>query len=211
MSRSALVAAYRVVFALLAIVAIVTQAVSLANLNAFRPGNFFSFFTILSNLIAIVVFLVGAARWRSRRSDRFDLVRGAAVVYMTITGIVYFFLLSGIEVDTSVPWVNAVVHQVMPIVVVADWLIDPPVARLTQRQGLLWLCFPAAWTVYTLIRGPIAHWYPYPFLNPANGGYGVVLLYCLGILILFVVVCAAAVAVANALGGRRRRVASIAG
>ncbi len=37
--------------------------------------------------------------------------------------------------------------------------------------------------VYTLARGPIVGWYPYPFLDPAHaGGYVGVALYCVGIL-----------------------------
>jgi hypothetical protein len=43
--------------------------------------------------------------------------------------------------------------------------------------------FPALYLVYALVRGPIAGWYPYPFLDPTMvGGYGGVALYCVGIL-----------------------------
>ena len=41
---------------------------------------------------------------------------------------------------------------------------------------------PAAYLVYSLIRGPIVDWYPYPFLNPDEvGGYGGVAAYAVGI------------------------------
>ena len=95
-----------------------------------------------------------------------DLVRGGAVVYMTVTGVVFSVLLSGTNVDTAIPWVNDVVHEVMPIVMVADWLLDPPRSRLTLRDGLLWLSYPAAWLVYTLIKGPIVDKYPVPVRGP---------------------------------------------
>jgi hypothetical protein len=36
---------------------------------------------------------------------------------------------------------------------------------------LLWLIFPLAWLAFTLIRGAVDNWYPYPFLDPDNGGY----------------------------------------
>lgn len=48
--------------------------------------------------------------------------------------------------------------------------------------------------------------YPYPFLDPANGGYGSVAVYCVGILIAMVVVSALVVVLGNAAGGGRRRV-----
>ena len=73
----------------------------------------------------------------------------------------------------------------------ADWLLEPPRARLTIRQGLLWLIFPVGWIAYTMIRGGLVGLYPYPFLDPANGGYATVALYCVGILGLMAIVCCA--------------------
>ena len=45
---------------------------------------------------------------------------------------------------------------------------------MSFRDGLLWLAFPLVWTGLTLVRGAIDGWYPYPFLDPVNGGYGTV-------------------------------------
>ena len=206
MNRTSAVAAFRVLFAGLTVVAIVVQLASLAAKGTLNPVNYFSYFTIDSNLIAIGV-LIAAALNRDRASTpRLDLVRGGAVVYMSITGIVFTLLLSNTDVDTAIPWVNSVVHELMPLVMLADWLITPPAARLPMRQGLLWLSFPLVWIVYTIIRGAIVNLYPYPFLNPANGGYASVAVYCVAILLAMLVVSALAVVLANAAGSGRRRV-----
>ena len=141
--------------------------------------------------------LTALARWRSNNSPGLDVLRGAGVVYMSVTGVVFTLLLSGVDVDTQLKWVNTVVHELMPLVMVADWLIAPPASRLTLRQGALWLLFPLVWIIYTLIRGAATNWYPYPFLNPANGGYAGVMLYCIGILVFMLVVCAAVVWLGN--------------
>ena len=206
MNRAAAVAACRIFFAGLTVVAIVVQLTSLAAKGTLNPVNYFSYFTIDSNLIATGV-LIAAALMRDRASTpRLDLIRGAAVVYMSITGVVFTLLLSNTDVDTAIPWVNSVVHELMPLVMLADWLITPPAARLRLRHGLLWLSFPLVWIVYTIIRGAIVNLYPYPFLNPANGGYASVAVYCVAILIAMVVVGALVVVLANAAGsGRRRR------
>jgi hypothetical protein len=196
-SGRALVAGYRLVFGVLTLVAIAAQASSLAGHGIFNPANFLSFFTIESNLIAAAVLLVGVVRWRSGASETFEIARGAAVLYMTVTGVVYFLLLRNVEVDTTLAWVNGVVHQVTPIVMVADWLIVAPLARLTYRGSVLWLAYPFAWIVYTLIRGAITGWYPYPFLNPAHGGYASVALYSLAILLFMLALCAAITATAR--------------
>jgi hypothetical protein len=41
---------------------------------------------------------------------------------------------------------------------------------------------------------PIAGWYPYPFVDTANGGYASVALCCVGILLFMTAVCAGVVA-----------------
>ncbi len=137
--------------------------------------NFFSFFTIESNLFASAILLVAI---RSR-SPRVGSLRGAATLYMATTGIVFVLLLSGLqeELQTTIPWVNAVVHYIVPVLLVLDWLVDP--APLPTSYGATlarWLAFPLAYAAYSLIRGSLTGWYPYPFLNPTSGGIISVLL-----------------------------------
>lgn len=120
---------------------------------------------------------------------RDDVVRGAAVLYMAVTGVVYVTLLTGEDLGLLLPWVNILMHIVMPLAVVADWLYQPPLTKLSAKQIPLWLGFPALFVVYTLIRGALTNWYPYPFLNPDKvGGYGGVAAYCAGILLAFFVI-----------------------
>lgn len=202
-SRSAL-ALYRLVFSLLALAAIVAQLVDLAGKGVLDPVNYFSYFTIQSNLIGAAIFLIGVAGWRGARSRTADLVRGGGVVYLTITFVVFALLLSGTDVDTAIPWVDTVLHKVFPMAVIVDWLVDPPVSRLTIRDARFWLIYPLLWTAYALVRGAITGLYPYPFLNPVNGGYASVAVYFVAILLFALLVCAAVVAIGNALGGRRR-------
>lgn len=185
-----IIAAYRVGFAALTLAAIVYQAWVLIDAGTFAPLNFFSYFTIQSNLIAALVFLVGAARWRAAPDRDWALVRGGAVVYMTVTLVVFNLLLAGADVDTANAWVNTVVHRLFPIVVIADWLIAPPGHRIPARDSLVWLVYPVLWLAYTMVRGPIAGWYPYPFLDPANGGYGTVAVYIVGIFAFGTALCA---------------------
>ena len=144
MSGRGLLALFRLAFGLLTFVAIAVQLKTLADDGKLDLVNYFSYFTILSNLIGATLLLVGAARWRAARSTGMDLLRGGAVVYLTVTFIVFALLLSNTDVDLAIPWVNSVLHEIIPIVIVIDWLIDPPVVRLSMRQGLLWLSFPAA-------------------------------------------------------------------
>ena len=174
MKRNYLVG-YKVFFGLLGFSAIVTEIAVLWANGKLIPANFFSFFTIESNILAVIVFLVSAFYvFANKKSRKLDFFRGAATFYMVVTGIVFSVLLSGIEgVDlTAVPWDNVVLHYIIPIAITLDWIMDAPSRRISFSKGLLWLSFPIVYLVYSLIRGPIVGFYPYPFLDPAHGGYG---------------------------------------
>lgn len=202
-----LLAWVRIGFGLLTLAAIAFMIWTLIGEGVFNPLNFFTFFTILSNLFAAAVFLEGGRRQLAARPPVPDLWRGAAVVFMAVTYVVFAVLLRDAQeqLQTHVAWVDSVLHRVMPIAVMADWLIEPPHGPITFRRAVVpWLAFPLAWTTFTLIRGAIDGRYPYPFLDPANGGWGVVALYCVAILALFVAVTWVVARAGTALRRRRR-------
>jgi hypothetical protein len=193
----------RAATALVAIAAIVVQLKTLADAGRLDVVNFFSYFTIQSNLIGIVALGAMAVLGERPRPAWLDWLRGAATVYLTITFVVVILLLSNIDVGLQLAWVDFVLHKLTPVVVVADWLLAPPRRQMTTRIALSWLLFPLVWLAYTMVRGPIASWYPYPFLNPANGGYGAVAITSAAILVAGTVVCLAVAWLATWLAGRQ--------
>lgn len=170
-------ALYRVLFGLLVIIAIVAQLIHGLQRPDFSIVNFFSFFTIQSNILAAGIFLVvGVAMLMGARKGApwLGSLRGAATLYMLMTGIIYALLLSGLDasLQLTLPWVNIVLHHIMPAAVLVDWLIATPRQKISYKSALLWLLFPIAYAVYSLVRGLFVEWYPYPFLDPLVGGYG---------------------------------------
>lgn len=189
MNKRAILVAKRLFFGTLALTAVGLQALRSHTAGALDPVNFMSFFTNLSNIFAGVVFIISAIYLaKSRRaSTTDDIIRGAATLYMTVTGIVYVTLLTGEDLGLLMPWVNIVTHIIMPLVVLADWVYQPPRTKYTIKQAIWWLAFPMIYLVYSLVRGAQVGWYPYPFLNPDKvGGYGGVAAYCIVILVAFV-------------------------
>jgi hypothetical protein len=205
MDRRQILAIARAAFGLLVLIAIAFQAKTLIDNGFFRPLRYFAFFTILSNLFGAILFLVLAARWRAPRTHAVDVLRGANVVYLVVTFIVVLVLLSGAELQVGVPWVDFVVHKLFPLVVVLDWLIDPPSTDIRLRDVAAWLAFPIIWVALTLARGAADHWYPYPFLDPANGGYRSVAYHVGMILAGFLVISGAVNAISDFLRARAAR------
>jgi hypothetical protein len=200
----------RVAAATLVAVAVTYQLARLQGHPSFRgTGNFFSFFTIQSNILAAATFVLAALVRRGERSFAFDTVRTAATFYIAITGVVFATLLSGLQeqLDTHNAFVNSVLHYVVPALAVADWLVDPPQHRLGWRAAAGWLAYPLAWFAYTLVRGSAVGWYPYPFVDVSQHGYGRVLLNALVFLGAFAVGALALARLASLRTGRPAPVA----
>jgi hypothetical protein len=165
----------RLALASLLTVALLAQLAIGMSRSDLTVANFFSFFTILSNTAAVVMLVILAFRPGRADEQGFSIYRGAVTVYMSVTGLVYATLLgpTGIDVGLTEPWVNWSLHIVGPIAIALDWVIHRPGVRLADSSLLIWLGFPAAYLVYSLVRGAVVDWYPYPFLDPGEtGGYG---------------------------------------
>lgn len=190
MTATPLITALRLLLAILALTAIGNQLRIQLQLQA-SLTNFFSYFTNLANLLTAVTLLLVACRSLMRRSTTpsIELLRCIAVTNIAIVGIVFSLLLRNVDLGALQPWVNIVLHYVMPVAVVIDWLLQPPPMRLQFQQLLVSMLLPLVYVMYVLIRGALVGWYPYPFLNPATaGGYGGVALYALAITIAFIAV-----------------------
>ena len=157
------------------------QSQGLTNLG-FQIVNFFSFFTIESNVASVVVLVIGVGLTALRRNPMwFTVLRAVVVTFMVTTGIVYNLLLRGIELPqgSTLEWSNEILHVWGPLYLLIDWLFAPGRQRLEWKHIGTIVAFPIVWAVYTLVRCPYAidertgaPWYPYPFLNPdlsANG------------------------------------------
>ncbi|HVV95477.1 MAG TPA: Pr6Pr family membrane protein [Hyphomicrobiales bacterium] len=162
--------------------------------------NFFSYFTILSNILSAAtltaVALGGSTAWPARPK-----VATAVALYMTVTGLVYTFILAKLWNPQGWLFVaDAGLHYVMPVVYDLFWLAFVAKGALTLGRVPAWLIFPLLYGIYSLVRGPFVAWYPYPFIDVSQLGYGRVAANMAILLIAFLVLGAVFVALDRALG-----------
>lgn len=72
----------------------------------------------------------------------------------------------------------------MPLLAVIGWVAFGPRGLTSARIAKLSLLFPLAWLAFTLIRGAVIHWYPYPFIDVTSIGYGKAVLNCFWVTLL---------------------------
>jgi hypothetical protein len=169
---------------------------------AARLWHFVSYFTIQSNLLVIVTVLplVSDPRYDGRT---WRVLRLSALVMMTVTGLVHWFLLRPLSTLTGVEAVGDVlVHVAVPALAVGGWLVFGPRPRMEARTVAWSLAWPIGWLVYTLAVGALTGWYPYPFLDVSDRGAGPVALTCGAIALLLTGLASACWRLDRVLGAR---------
>jgi hypothetical protein len=151
--------------------------------------DYFFFFTILSNILVFALF-AGRFFFEKGKNGKFfssPIVNGAVTVYITVTGLIFFFFLrttfktTGINFDIA----NALLHNVVPAAVFLYWLVFVRPVKVKPVYILYWLSFPLLYLLVTLLRGAVSHWYPYPFLDVLKYGYPQVLLVSAALTVFF--------------------------
>jgi hypothetical protein len=191
MPKQSLLIAARLFFGLLTFASLATSFIYFVIQRGYNGVNFFSFFTNLTNIFAATVLIAGAIHILRRKepTETDDIIRGSATVAIAIVGLVFGLLLSQMDND-MIPWTNFVVHYLMPVVMVLDWLLHPPQSKLLLKHIWFWLIYPITYLIYSLIHGAATNWYPYWFIDPnkSPGGRTGVALFATAITLGFVLV-----------------------
>ncbi len=131
----------------------------------FNIVNIFSFFTIQSNVI-VALFCTYLLFKKNSFSKWEQLFQFGAMVNIAITGLVYTFVLASIWSPQGLEFVaDALLHYVTPLLYVISWLLFLEKRTLRWSLAFAWLLYPIGYLVYSLIRGSIVNWYPYPFID----------------------------------------------
>lgn len=129
---------------------------------------FFSYFTILTNVLVALAF-TAPALWPDGRLGRWTAtegVRAAIAMYIAVVALIYhLFLASTWDPQGLTRVVDIGLHTVLPIAFVLDWLLFVPKGRLRWIDPVKWLAYPLLYGVFTVIHGLMIGWYPYWFID----------------------------------------------
>jgi hypothetical protein len=136
--------------------------------------RFFSFFTILTNLFVAAGYTLPLLVPASTPGRYFASAsaRDSAAVYIVVVGVVYTLLLSQLYHPHGwAKFADVLVHDAAPIFYVIYWFIFAAKEDLRWKDAATWLGYPLGYLVYTLFRGALVSYYPYPFMNVTTLGY----------------------------------------
>jgi hypothetical protein len=139
-------------------------------------GAFFSYYTILTNIVLVLIYLseVLPANWL--RLFRLPLVRGMMAANIALVALYVFFVLRHLSVFEGA-WLLAdtILHYLCPVLYLLWWLVAQRHGHLRWSNLPLMLAPTLVYFLYAMARGAWVQEYPYPILNAIKLGYGQVL------------------------------------
>jgi hypothetical protein len=154
--------------------------------------NILSYYTLQSNIIVLVffiAFLIYSLRLGGKApSARYYTVKGAVTMCITLTLLIFHFLLRPtlFSMSDGASYVNSpmniIVHYVVPLMVLIDWLLFDRKGHFRKTDPLIWTIIPWAYFAFSLIRAQFAVFtntgsrYPYFFIDIDKYGVGQVAL-----------------------------------
>ena len=143
------------------------------------------FFTVISNLVTAIVYsciALGLVRFRHPL-----LIAGLALTMLLVGAVFELMLRSYLHLTGWRILSNALEHDVVPILAVANWAILAEKGRLRARDPWIIAIFPVVYLGYVLTRAHIEGFYPYPFINIPKIGWPAAMANVAGISLAFLV------------------------
>ena len=135
--------------------------------------RFFSYFTILTNIMVAVCF--SSLSWQQGKAFRFFNKPGvttAVTVYIVIVGLVYNLILRSLWAPEGLQLlVDNLLHSVTPLLTLIYWFVYTSTKEINWKEPVAWMLYPLFYLIYVMIRGSFSDFYPYFFIDVSKLGY----------------------------------------
>jgi hypothetical protein len=130
----------------------------------------------------------------------------AITLYIAVVGLIYNTILRMLWSPQGLQFVvDELLHSVVPVLFILFWFFFVPKNNLHWKGIFPWLLYPSLYCIFILARGAVSGFYPYPFVNVTELGYGRVLLNAAGIVVVFLLTALLLTGAAKILGKIARK------
>ncbi len=203
---------WRSILALAVIIGIIINTLEPLSLSAL-----FSYYTIQSNILCLIAALAMIARdcgLFQLEEKKYAIIKMGVVMAILLTGLVFHFMLSAaLFAEPHSPRFylgNALVHYVVPLMMLFDYLLFDKKGLLGRRAPFWWVIVPYAYCLYVFIYSGLCGGrfaggakVPYFFFDYERYGYDGVLLWVLLISVLYMALSYILVALDYVLGRKK--------
>lgn len=173
------------------------------------------YYTRISNLLVLLFFIASAIYVNKKIAESgsrgpatlWPLAKGAVIIAITVTMAIYWTMLYD-PADVTDVLEDYIVHLVMPLLMLFDWLLFDAKGAFKFWHPFVWLVIPYVYFGFTLVAGPMGlvypngKHYPYPFINVDERGIEEVLTTVLWITLGFLLFSFVLVALDRLMRGR---------
>lgn len=182
------------------------------------------YYTILSNMVCLLFYaaailyclLLIIYKSDTNPTPAWPSLKGTVVMCITVTFLIYQFLLAEtpFSMNTStVPLSNLLVHMIVPIMVILDWIIFDPKGHFKMTDPFVWLLPPCVYYIFILIGAQAGFTFgktkvsrfPYPFIDSDKLGTAIVVRNVIVIAFAFLLLGYIFVAIDKLLGKKAKR------
>jgi hypothetical protein len=142
------------------------------------PGaliSFWTYFTHLTNLALLLVYLAALTGWRGLGWFGLPRVMAAMAAYITLVMVYYHFMLAPYySFEGALLVATMLLHYVAPLSYLLWWAVAAPHGGLRYRH-VPWMLVPGLlYVAWALARGAVVGEYPYAILDAGTNGYAAV-------------------------------------
>ena len=149
-------------------------------------GTFLAFYTILTNIALVLVYLSAVTTWSWLQLFRSPVIRAMMAANIALVMLYVYFVLRFLTNLTGLDQLaDTLLHYLGPVLYILWWLVAQPHGTLNWSNLPLMLAPTVVYFAYILARGAWVNEYPYPFLAVSKLGYAAVFLNAFYMLVAF--------------------------
>lgn len=140
-------------------------------------GMFFSYYTILTNCILVLIYLSAVTNFRWLEPFRSPVTRGMMAACIALVALYVYAVLRHLAVLEGLSAIaDSILHYLCPLLYLVWWVAAQPHGKLRWANLPIMLLPTLIYFIYAMARGLWVQEYPYPILNAIRLGYPAVLL-----------------------------------